>query len=378
MTRQVISLRADDMGEAKLSSPATEETKSYGFGGKALAHQQKIFKLFETHLRGHRLLADTSMKTAMSNIERFARYVGRPIWEWEHSDLTNFIDEKVRLIDISPNTQAIYFTYLRTLQNWLFNNQGLLNEIHQKFGVQPQRWIDQTNAIPMRRRGRKAKKPKTALAADEFNMLMKEFDEQVALAFQSRSKSAYPLARDKVMAIVEYVYGLRVSELCDLRIHQFMADRRYPEFGKYALLTLIGKGGVEDAVHALDPYIATVLEWYEVNIRPHFLTEKTTDTTLYFISERGGPLSTEQVRRRIGDVAMKAGITKRITPHSLRRTHATDVVPLLGPVGAQRQLRHSSIDTTFRSYYCPDPDSYGNGIANAIAASTGNESDSKE
>lgn len=356
------------------SSPLdTVEAKSLGFGGEALAHHKKIFKLFETHLRGHRLLAPSSMHTAMSAVERFARYVQRPLWEWEPDDLTKFIDERVEQANISASTQAIYFTYLRTLQNWLFNNQGLLNEIHHKFGVQPQRWIDQTNAIPLRRRGQKAKKLKTALTPEEFVLLMKEFDDQIALAFHSGSKSAYPLARDKVMVTVEYEFGLRVSELCELRLDQFTPDKRYPQFGKYAILYLIGKGGVEDSVHALDPHVAVVLAWYEEWIRPHFLTEKSNDTNLLFMSERGGKLVTEQVRRRVKDIALKAGITKRITPHSLRRTHATDAVALLGPIGAQKQLRHKAIDTTFRSYYCPNPDSYGNGIANAISASLDEE-----
>lgn len=378
MTRQVISLRAGNMRDEKSSPLETEETKSFGFGGEALAHQRKILKLFETHLRGHRLLGPGSMEVAMPNVLRFARYVQRPIWEWEPNDLTSFIDHKVKNDDIGISTQATYFTYLRILQNWLFNNQGLLNEIHHKFGVQPQRWIDETNAIPVKGRGRKAKKSKTALSSEEFVRMMKEFDDQIALAFQVGSKSAYPLARDKVMVTVEYEYGLRVSELCDLRIDQFMPSKPYPQFGKYAIIALIGKGSVEGAVHALDPHVASVLDWYEKWIRPHFMTEKTTDTSLFFYSERGGKLVDEQVRRRIKDIAAKAGITKRITPHSLRRTNATDSVALLGPVGVQKQLRHSSLDTTFRSYYCPDPDSYGNGIANAIAASLDNESEGKQ
>lgn len=375
MTRQVISLRAGNMREENLSPLETDEAKSLGFGGEALAHHNKIIKLFETHLRGHRLLLQGSIDTAMSNVGRFARYVQRPIWLWEPSDLTNFIDSKIQQSDISVSTQAIYFTYLRMLQNWLFNNQGLLNEIHHKFGVQPQRWIDQTNAIPVRRRGRKSKKDKTALSGEEFVRVMKEFDDQIALAFATGSKSAYPLARDKVMVTVEYEYGLRVSELCDLRLDQFMPDNKYPQFGKYAILALIGKGRVDAAVHALDPKIADVLNWYETWIRPHFMTEKTTDTGLYFYSERGGKLVDEQVRRRLKDVTAKAGITKRITPHSLRRTNCTDSIALLGPIGTQKQLRHSSIDTTFRSYYCPEPESYGNGIANAIAASVENDMD---
>lgn len=317
MAIQSITLRGSNMREAELS-PATAaaiEAKKYGLGSDAYAYQEKIFHLFRLHLSGHRGLVESSLDNAMGQVRRFARHVEKPIWNWEKDDVTHFIAFKKEEVDLSVGSQALYFTYLRILQNWLFSDKGLRNEIHQKFGVQVQEWIGPENSIPIRRRGRKAKKATNALNNEEFLMMMKEFDAEIALAFASGSKSAYPLARDKVMTVVLYEYGLRVSEACDLHIYQFQEDKRYPQFGKYACIYLVGKGGVEAGVHALDPNLVAVLEWYEEYIRPHFLSINTENPHLYFYSERGGALTDEQVRRRLASVGKNAGIAKKVTPH---------------------------------------------------------------
>lgn len=344
-------------------------TDLFGFTGETREYTGKLLHLFAVHLSGSRNLKPTSVNVALAAVRRFMIFTARPIWEWRHADVAAFIDFKKRTVeDFSVSSQAFYFTYLRILQTWLFNDLGLRQEILQKFGVQVQVWIDARNAIPLRGKRRKAKKVTHALNEVEFQRLMDEFDAAIELAFASNSKSAYPLARDKVITAVSYEYGLRVSEVVKIKVGDFHEDRRHPIFKKFAILTVVGKGGIIGSPHALDPQIVALLEWYEEFIRPHFQSEETTEGDLYFYSERGGRLTDEQIRRRLLQMGMQAAIKKRVTPHVLRRTHGTDAMPLLGPVGTQRQLRHAEIGTTMESYYRPDPEVEGRGIANAVAS----------
>ena len=188
----------------------------------------------------------------------------------------------------------------------------------------------------------------------------------IELAFQSNSKARYPLARDKVMTLVAYTYALRVSELVNLHLYNFQPDKRYPQFKQFASVDLIGKGDYEGSTHALDPSIVEVMEWYLEYIRPAFQDQDTEDLDLVFYSQQGGPVTDEQFRRRLLDIGQQAGIKKRVTPHMLRRTNATDSMDLLGPVGTQKNIRHKNVATTYDSYYRPDPNDYGRDLSNAI------------
>lgn len=345
-----------------------EDRDSLGFRGEVRSHMEKLLTLFRQHMIGTHNNKSNSADRAVGCIRTFTRFTGRPIWLWTLLDLPAFITHKNDTIEggFSHSSQAGYITYLRTLQNFLMGDVGLRNEIHQKFGVQLQEWVNSTNSVVMKTRRKKRKKVTFALSGEEFGLLMAEYDAQIALAFETNSKARYPLARDKVMTQVAYTYGLRVTELVTLHLWNFVPDKRYPQFKQFGTIDLIGKGDFEASIHALDPEIVAVMEWYLEYIRPAFQDENTKDPTLVFYSERGVALCDEQFRRRLGSVAMRAGIKKKITPHVLRRSFGTDSMDLLGPIGTQKNIRHKDISTTFDSYYRPDPDEYGRDIANAV------------
>ncbi|MBK7366118.1 MAG: tyrosine-type recombinase/integrase [Nitrosomonas sp.] len=361
---------------------SVSEVDKYGFSGEVKEYTEKLLNLFRLHMRGCRNNQENSVGRALGCIRSFMQFTQRPIWEWTKRDLPAFFEHKNKELDgdLSISTQSGYVTYLRQLQNYLFSDKGLRNEIHTKFNVQLQEWIDGTNSPVIKGKNRKRKKLTQAVAPEEFAKILAEFDAQIKLAFETDSKSAYPLFRDKVIATVIYEYGLRVSEAVALHTWNFQPDPKYPQFKNYAILTLIGKGGYEGSVHLLDPAFVGVMDCYLQYIRSHFQSEKTVDGELLFYSERGGSLVDEQFRRRLQKIANQAGIKKKISPHCLRRSHGTDAMDLLGAVGAQKQLRHASIQTTFEGYYRPDPDEYGRNIANAIGnfAAARNKQGTKE
>lgn len=370
MKRNMVTLRdANTLAEnVSPQAESLENEDSFGFRGEVRVHMAKLLGLFRRHMVGTRSNKANSAERAMSCVQTFVRFTGRPIWLWTKEDLPAFLEHKNDTIEggFAPQSQAGYITYLRILQNFLMTDLGLRNEIHQKFGVQLQEWVDATNSIVIKTKRGKRKKVSHALSEQEFTMLMDEFTASMELAFQANSKARYPLARDKVMTQVAYTYALRVSELVNLHTWNFKPDRRYPQFKNFASVDLIGKGDYEGSTHALDPAIADVMEWYLTYIRPAFQGEHTTDLELVFYSQQGGPVTDEQFRRRLLEIGKRAGINKRVTPHMLRRTNATDSMDLLGPVGTQKNIRHKNVATTYDSYYRPDPNDYGRDISNAI------------
>jgi integrase len=119
------------------------------------------------------------------------------------------------------------------------------------------------------------------------------------------------------------------------------------------------------------------MDWYLDDVRPSFLCSTTNDPTLLFLSERGGPICTEQVRRVLGRIATNAGIPARVTPHILRHTYGTQMAAVMGPEALQRQLGHENLTTTLGTYYHQNPEHVGNEIeigvtnlTNAINAMT--------
>jgi integrase/recombinase XerD len=140
-------------------------------------------------------------------------------------------------------------------------------------------------------------------------------------------------------AILETLYscGLRVSELVDLRISCIYRD---PGF-----VRIIGKGDKERLV----PIGKSALKYigiYQENIRNH-MSIKPGNEDILFINRYGGKLSRVMIFILLKDLVKKAGITKRVSPHSLRHSFATHLVEGGADLRAvQEMLGHESITTT--------------------------------
>lgn len=142
---------------------------------------------------------------------------------------------------------------------------------------------------------------------------MEQFDFEIRQAKLSGNKSYNTLRRDKAMYMVALLTGVRVDELVNLKINSFQPDLKYPNFGNYALLTVVGKGRKTRVVRLYNPLIKPLMdEWYLDDVRPGFLSKRTDDSNLLFLSERGGEICTEQVRRMLQNIASNAGITIRV------------------------------------------------------------------
>jgi len=151
--------------------------------------------------------------------------------------------------------------------------------------------------------------------------------------------------RNRAILELFYASGLRVSELTGLKISDLHFDEGF--------LRCIGKGRKERVV----PVAKSAASWvnrYLAEVRPG-LEAGTAGATL-FLSRRGGALSRKTVWDMIKKRARDAGITKTISPHTLRHSFASHLLAGGAPLRViQEMLGHADIVTT-QIYTHVDPD----------------------
>lgn len=148
---------------------------------------------------------------------------------------------------------------------------------------------------------------------------------------------AHPLAwRDRALLEFAYASGVRVSELIGLEIrHLILADG-------YA--TVFGKGSKERLV-PIGRRAAGAISIYLRETRPRL--ERGRGKGMVFLNARGGPLSRMGVWKILRTHVETAGITKRVSPHTLRHSFATHLLEGGADLMAvQEMLGHADIATT--------------------------------
>jgi integrase/recombinase XerD len=142
--------------------------------------------------------------------------------------------------------------------------------------------------------------------------------------------------RDRALLEFDYSTGLRVSELCRLKLENLDRDRRF--------VRVRGKGSKERIV----PYGRSAdasLSCYLAAARPVLLGNRM--SPYVFLNYRGGPLSRVGFWKLLRRYAEQAGFPGRISPHTLRHSFATHLLEGGADLRAvQELLGHSSISTT--------------------------------
>lgn len=139
-------------------------------------------------------------------------------------------------------------------------------------------------------------------------------------------------------AIIEMLYGsgLRVSELCDLRISRFSAQE--------GMVIIEGKGAKQRIVPVSDEAVRLVEEYLEIRSRGKI---RPGDEDIMFLNRRGARLTRVMVFYIVKQLAELAGICKRVSPHTLRHSFATHLLEGGANLRAiQQMLGHESIATT--------------------------------
>ena len=143
--------------------------------------------------------------------------------------------------------------------------------------------------------------------------------------------------RDRTILEFMYATGLRVSEAAKITLNEVNLEAGF--------LRTTGKGGKERIVPIGKQAIGW-LEKYLAEARAGFVKQNRTRPEV-FLSSRGAPLSRKTIWRLIKKHARAAGITKSISPHTLRHSFATHLLDNGGDLRViQEMLGHADIATT--------------------------------
>lgn len=174
--------------------------------------------------------------------------------------------------------------------------------------------------------------PRTGRHLPDF-LSVEEIDAMVQAIDMSR-----PLAhRDRAILETLYGCGLRVSELCALKISRLNFQEGF--------IRVVGKGDKERLV-PISAEAMKQVEIYRSGERAHIPVQPKSEDIL-FLNARGSGLSRVFVFKLVKALAEKAGIRKTISPHTFRHSFATHLVEGGADLRAvQEMLGHASITTT--------------------------------
>lgn len=172
---------------------------------------------------------------------------------------------------------------------------------------------------------KKEKHIPTFLSIDEIKNLLSVFDETKSTEY-----------RDKTMVLVMYSAGLRVSELINLEKRSINFEEK--------LITLKGKGNKERFV----PLNYIALEYLNNYLSQNKNNKVFSKSKYLFINKKDGkPLTRQYFFVELNKYAKRAGIDKKISPHTLRHSFATHLLENGADLRVvQELLGHSKIETT--------------------------------
>lgn len=140
-------------------------------------------------------------------------------------------------------------------------------------------------------------------------------------------------SRDRAILEVVYGAGLRISELINLNLTDLNL--------KGGWVKVLGKGSKERII----PLGREACRWVRIYLRKR--RTETTDKLSLFCNRYGKRLSRQACWKIIKKYSQKAGITKKISPHTLRHSFATHLLSRDADLRfVQELLGHTNISTT--------------------------------
>ena len=166
--------------------------------------------------------------------------------------------------------------------------------------------------------------------------------EEVERLLNSPDTSTELGLRDRAILELMYASGLRVSEICKLKIEDV-------DFNQGLIFVKQSKGKKDRIV----PVHTTALKWIDL-----YLKSRKHKSSYMFLNNRGKPLTRQRVWQIVKDYAAKAGIDPRkVHPHVLRHSFATHILMYGADLRTvQELLGHASIKTTQIYTYVAKPE----------------------
>ena len=175
--------------------------------------------------------------------------------------------------------------------------------------------------------------PTANLTAPKLDLILPDMltNEEVTKLLNSVSESDNLSIRNRAMLELLYATGLRVSELINLKFSNIDIEECY--------VKIFGKGNKERLV----PFGQKA----QLYLKRYLRVRNNTKSEFVFLTRLNKPISRIEFWRQLKQIAIKAGISKNITPHTLRHSFATHLLTGGADIRfVQEMLGHSSISTT--------------------------------
>lgn len=159
-------------------------------------------------------------------------------------------------------------------------------------------------------------------------------DQEIRKLFECVSTESYKGLLNLSMMELCYSCGLRVSELCNLKIDQANVQDGY--------LKIRGKGDKERMV----PMNRECQSYLALYLKERKALKKTKGKNL-FLHQDGSPVSRQYFFLALRKYGKEAGLGENIHPHMLRHSFATTLLENGAPIRqVQELLGHSKVETT--------------------------------
>ena len=270
-------------------------------------------KGYKAYLRLEKSLSDHSVDAYLHDVTKLTQYLLSVSQEKNPAaltlkDLQAFV-KWIGELGMGATTQARIISGIRSFYKYLL--------IEQLVTIDPSTLLE----APKTRR----KLPDT-LSFEEIEQLIGAID-----------LSSSEGTRNKAILETMYSCGLRVSELVGLKISCLYLD--------IGFIRVIGKGDKERLVPIGTDAIKCIKIYKDTVRTQQAVSEKNQD--ILFLNRRGNALSRVMIFYIIKSLALTAGITKVISPHTFRHSFATHLVEGGADLRAvQEMLGHESITTT--------------------------------
>lgn len=249
----------------------------------------------------------SAYRADLAGLERWLNAHGAQIHSATRTDLLAFMAARVEQ-GARPRSTARQLSSFRRFYRYLLRENALKE--------------DPTAQIAMPKIGRALPK---SLTEEEVDALLDAPATKDALG-----------SRDRTMLEVLYATGLRVSELVNLKINQVNLNQ--------GVLRIVGKGDRERLIPLGEESVKWLAQFAQ-GARMEILLERQSD--YLFPTRRGERMTRQAFWHIIKRYALKAGINKDLSPHTLRHAFATHLLNHGADLRVvQMLLGHSDLSTT--------------------------------
>ena len=269
------------------------------------------FQDYLTMLRVERNVSANTIDAYRRDLKQYLGYIDDIGIKFLYNISSDNIRDYIRNLNnqgLAPKSIARIISSIRSYHNFLSSEQIIKEN--------PALNLD-TPKIP--------RKLPLVLSEKEISEIIKAIDDEYQFA-----------KRDKAIVEMLYSCGIRVSELCDLETSNLFIDDD--------LIRVMGKGSKERLL-PIGGRAKRLLDDYLIHSR-HKLIKKTSSSSV-FVSRNGKPLTRAMINNILKKWALKSGITKPVSPHTLRHSFATHLLEGGADLRfVQALLGHSDITTT--------------------------------